>query len=340
MLPSRKTVYKLLLILVVLGVAPAVGLVLSRDSNRAARISAPNGVVGQPLVAASAQPARTVRTEFAGVLLPPRMANIAPHADGRVESVLVKVGHAVRKGDIILRFDARQRKHELAQAQAALRGAQASAGAASSEWIAARHRASRRTATVEVNGKAIPIVSGEEAAQAQFDARTASAKAGSAGASIAEAQAHVQALTIALEEADVRAPFDGVVTAILFEPGVSVPANEPVARVVGGSGLRVRFAVAEEDAEVLRELRRARVLLETTVLFASIDQVAPEVEPASRTFFVEGMIEGGEAACGRTGCAMVAGRAVRVAVGEQAPANMAAPSAEPKATAPVVALAH
>jgi hypothetical protein len=93
-----------------------------------------------------------------------------------------------------------------------------------------------------------------------------------------------------------------------------VHANETVARVVGGSGLRVRFAVAEEDARILAGQLRARITLEGAVLYASIEQVAPEVEPASRMFFVEGPVAGGDASCGPRGCAMVAGRGVRVAL--------------------------
>jgi len=334
----RKTVTKLCAVATLFIVAPPIGLWLARDTNITSKMSAPNAVVGaMPGTTPAAAHASTLRNDFAGVLLPPRMANIAPRGDGRVESVVAKIGQPVRQGDVILRFDPRQRKHELAMAQAGLRAAQAAAGAAASEMQAAKRRAARRNATVTVNGQAIPIVSGEEAVQAQYDARTASARAGSAGASIAEAQAHVQSIGLALEETEVKAPFDGIVTSIMFEPGMSVHAGEAVARVVGGSGLRVRFAVAEEDVEILRDRRRARIGLEGTTLFATVDQIAPEVEPASRTFVIEGTVDGGEAACGATGCAMVAGRAVRVSLEDQrfaaAPPPVVRP-APPPAPAP------
>jgi multidrug efflux pump subunit AcrA (membrane-fusion protein) len=173
-----------------------------------------------------------------------------------------------------------------------------------------------------VDGRAIPIVSGEESAQAQADARTASARAGSASAGIGEAQARVNQLALALEETEIKAPFDGVVTAVDVEPGMTVHAGDTVARVVGGgSGLRVRFAVGEEDAAILQTRRRAKITLESRTLFAAVDQVAPEVEPASRAFVVEGVVDGGDSACGPGGCAMVAGRAVRV----QLDADSAAP---------------
>jgi len=309
---AKKTLYKVGAVAALFVLAPPLGLWIARDTNAVSRVSAPNAMVG-----ASAQPASSAvkaqHNDFAGVLLPPKMANLAPQSEGRVEAVIVKVGQKVRQGDVLMRFDPRQKKQDLAMATASLHAAQASAGAAASEMNAASRRAARRNATVTVDGKAIALVSGEEAAQAQSDARTAAARAGSAGASIAEAAARVQSLKLALEDTEVKAPFDGIVTALLFEPGMSVHANESVARVVGGgSGLRLRFAVAEEDVAVLQNRRRAKITLENATLFATIDQVSPEVEPASRMF--EGPVDGGDAACGPAGCAMVAGRGVRVSL--------------------------
>lgn len=337
LMPPKAALKKLAAVAAVFVLAPPIGLFLARDTNINAKMSAPNTVVGAAAGTATNGPAPiVVKNDFAGVLLPPKMANIAPVNEGRVESVLVKIGQQVRQGDVILRFDPRARKHELAMAEAAMHAAQGAAGAAASEMQAARRRAARRNATVTVNGQAIPMVSGEEAAQAQSDARTAAARAGSAGASIAEASARVQALKLALDETEVKAPFDGTVTSILYEPGMSVHANETVARVVGGAGLRVRFAIPEEDVQILRDRRRARIAFENAVLYANVDQIAPEVEPASRTFVVEGPVEGGDLACGAAGCAMVAGRAVRVSL-EVQPAPRAAPPGAAAMAAPVAA---
>lgn len=325
---SKKTITKIGAVAALFVIAPPLGLWAARDANSTSQISATNAVVGATAQVAPIAP-KVIHNDFAGVLLPPKMANLAPQSEGRVEAVIVKVGQHVRQGDVLLRFDPRQKKQDLAMATAAMRAAQASAGAAASEMAAASRRAARRNATVTVGGQAIALVSGEEAAQAQSDARTAAARAGSAGASIAEAQARVASLRLALEDTEVKAPFDGIVTALLFEPGMNVHANESVARVVGGgSGLRLRFAVAEEDVAVLQNRRRARITLEHTTLFATIDQVSPEVEPASRMFVVEGPVDGGDAACGPAGCAMVAGRGVRVALEEPAPGMPAAPVAQ------------
>jgi hypothetical protein len=85
-----------------------------------------------------------------------------------------------------------------------------------------------------------------------------------------------------------------------------------VARVVGGGqGLRARIAVSDDAAPLLAR-RKAKLTFDDKTLAALIDQVAPEVEPASRTFIVEGNVDLDPKACGGD-CALLAGRAVRAA---------------------------
>ncbi|MDB4993902.1 MAG: hypothetical protein JWM74_1334 [Myxococcaceae bacterium] len=253
---------------------------------------------------------------FVGVLLPPQMANLSQRADGKVLEVKVRLGERVEKGAVLLVFDPRERQHDLAMVEAQLRVAKADAAGASSELGAARKRAARRNATVDVGGRRIALVSGEEAAQAKSEADGAAARAASAGAHIAEIKARVDQLRLALEETEVRAPFAGVVTSIAFEPGASVRAGDTVARLVGGDGLRVRIAVPEESVAVLRSGHaRARMVVDGRTLFADIDQVSPEVEPASRAFVVEGRVLLDEAMCRASNdCATLAGRVVRASL--------------------------
>src|SRR5262249_19249129 len=160
----------------------------------------------------------------------------------------------------------------------------------------------------EVDGKRVSLVSGEEAAQAHFEAQSAGARAASAVAKIAQQKANVEQLKLALEETELRAPFDGVVTAVNFEPGMTAHTRDVVAGVVGGQGLRTRIAVPEEAADYMPR-RRVRLTLEGKTLFANIDQRAMEVEPASRSFLVEGVVDTSPTACGGD-CAILAGRAV------------------------------
>jgi RND family efflux transporter MFP subunit len=289
--------------------APVLGIVLARAREAAAH----TGPTGSGAAAAAPGLATSpVPNDFVGVLLPPQMANLSPRADGRVLSVAVKLGQRVRAGDVLVIFDPREKQHDLAMADAQLGISRADAAGAGSDLVAARKRAARRNATVTVGGQRIALVSGEEAAQAHFEAQSAAARAASASAKIAEQRAKVQQLRLALEETELRAPFDGMVTAVNFEPGMTAHPGDVVARVVGGTGLRARIAVPEEAVDLLPR-HRARLTLDTRALFAAIDQVALEVEPASRSFIIEGPVAVAPDTCAGD-CAMLAGRAVRASL--------------------------
>jgi RND family efflux transporter MFP subunit len=262
--------------------------------------------------AAAARATPTVGNDFVAVLLPPRMAELSPRAERKVLAVRVDAGQAVAKGTVIVAFDLRQSRHELAIAQAQLDAARADAARANAELAAANGRVSRRDATVEIRGRAVPLVSGEEATQARFDAAGARARAVVAAARVGEHRAHVDQLRLALEENELRAPFDGIVSAVNVEPGTTARPGDVVARVVGGRGLRARIAVPEEAASLL-SAARARLIVDGLTRVATVQHVTPEPEPAARVFIVEAAIDGLESAC-VSGCAALAGRTVRASL--------------------------
>jgi RND family efflux transporter MFP subunit len=219
------------------------------------------------------------------------MANVSPRTDGRLIEVKVKVGQHVREGDPLVRFDARDRKHDLAIAEAQLKSAQGTAASAGADLAAARSKATRRNDSIVVNGQKIAVVSAEEAQQSTLDARGAGGRAASAAGQVAEQRAKVAQLKLAIEELELRAPYDGVVTGVYFEPGMNVHANETTVRVVGaGRDLRIRIAVPEEEMPNISTMKHAQLKFDGRTLPATVERISPEVEPASRTLMVEGAV--------------------------------------------------
>jgi multidrug efflux system membrane fusion protein len=286
--------------------APLGGTLLARQ-NELADAAGKSALIATPL----GKPV-TAEIDFVGVLLPSQMANLTPRTDGKIVSVLRKVGQAVVKDDVIVGFDLRERKHELAVESAQLKAARADAASAAADLAFASKRAARRSTTVDIGGEHIALVSGEEAAQARSEAQSARARSASAAAHITEHEARVEQLMLAVEESEIRAPFDGVVSSVNFEAGMTAHPGDVVARVVGGRGLRVRIAVPEEWASLLAA-RHARLALEGQVLVADIDQVSPEPEPASRSFVIEGTVRASETSTQGDLQALV-GRAVRASL--------------------------
>lgn len=314
-LPWVKKLAPYAVVVLAMVLAPVLGLRLARSATAPMPAPSPSD---SPTALAKVSPASVVDSskDFVGVLLPPRMTNLAPKLDGTVLEVHAKLGQRVKKGDLLLVFDPRERKQALAAAKAAYASARAQAGAAGAEAAAAHRRSARRNATVTVEGQVIPLVSGEEAAQSQFDAQGAGARAAAAGAQAAEQKVRIEQLEQALEETRVVAPFDGVVTGVYFEPNMLVHAGEATVRVVGGQGLRVRLAVPEESLAELRAQKKATLRIDDRVFAASLDDVAPEVEPSSRTYFVEGAVQRAEETCGGD-CSFFAGRVVRASFAVQ-----------------------
>jgi RND family efflux transporter MFP subunit len=298
---------KAMAILGVLVGAPITGVKLAAHTDASRAHLTPEQKASQEKAKAEGN---AVVNDFPGVLLPPQMANLSPRVDARVLENKVKVGARVQAGQVLVSFDLRELQHDLSIAEAQLKVARAEAAGAYSDAASARTRAKRRDAYVDVGGKRVALVSTEEATQAKFDAQSAGAKAASASAHVSELKARVSQLRLQLEQSEVRAPYEGIVTGIYFEPGMTAHPGDTVARVVGGGqGLRVRIAVGEDAAPLLVR-RRVRCALDEKTLHATIDQVAPEVEPSSRTFLMDGNVELDSKVCGDD-CALLAGRVVR-----------------------------
>jgi RND family efflux transporter MFP subunit len=300
-------------VVVALVVATFVGLVATTRLNlRSARATAARA---QLPVRPAPRPTAEQEKAFVGVLLPPLMANLASRADGRLIKVNVRVGETVRKGDVLATFDQRERQQDLQIAEAQLKAAAGAAAAAGAELGAARARAARRNATVDIGGgRRVQLVSGEEASQSVAEARGAAGRAASAAGSMAEQKARIGALRLSLEEATLKAPFDGVVTAVNFEGGMNVHANETVVRVVGGgNALRLRLAVPEEDGARVRNTPVARFRLEDgRTLTAQLNHISPEVDTATRSIFAEGDID---LVADERQIALLSGRTVRAVLG-------------------------
>src|SRR5262245_32080744 len=124
--------------------APIIGIMTTPKREATAKAAEEGPTAEQQQAAASAGQAKAVATSnFVGVLLPPQMATMSSYAEGRVESVEVKLGQRVQKGQRLMRLDPRAKEQELKAAEGALLAAQGAAGAAGSELAAASQRLSR-----------------------------------------------------------------------------------------------------------------------------------------------------------------------------------------------------
>jgi RND family efflux transporter MFP subunit len=194
--------------------------------------------------------------DFAGVAAPLRQATLSTKLMGTVTRVLVQEGDAVRSGQVLLTIDARELTAKSAQVAASIESATAMQVEAGTQ--AARIRA---------------LYADSAATRAQFDAATAGLARADAG--LRAARAAATELEAVSSYATVRAPFAGVVTARLADPGTFAAPGAPLLTVQDVTTLRVSVSVS---GDAVRGLRRGQAIVGTIDGFpvnAVIEGVVP-----------------------------------------------------------------
>ena len=168
-------------------------------------------------------------------------ATLAAQTGGRVADLLVDVGDVVDEGQVLVRFTAIEQQSGQRQAQAGLQAARAQADDAAATFQRVQEIRARK------------LVS-----QAELD-RAQAANDG--------AQAQLSAARAALKSADqqvgytaIRAPYRGVVTARLVEPGETVSPGQPLLSGLSLDQLRLVVSVPQRAAAQIDPAKPAFVI--------------------------------------------------------------------------------
>jgi RND family efflux transporter MFP subunit len=204
--------------------------------------------------------------------------------EGRLEELLVDVGDRVRKGDVLARLDVRPLEQDLAAARANLQGSRAEEQAAGLLLSEAREKKSRYFTPRSLE---LGVYSQEELATIKYQESTALARLDAARARSREQQARVVELQQNVGEATLVAPFDGVVATRPVSPGARISVGQPILRVLGTGGRKIRFAVPENDARQLEPGSPLNLSIDQPgiTLVGRVESIAPEVDAAARLVF-------------------------------------------------------
>ena len=245
--------------LAVLALLPA----CREEAPGAAAAEAPKPVqVAEVRFVSAAQP-----RAFAGVVRARREADIGFRAAGRIAARLVDVGARVRAGDELARLDP-------ADIALAVRAAEADLAAAETEAQRAAADASRSAALRAAGHVAAAFDEQRQAAARGSEERAAAARA---------------ALDLArnrLGHTVLRAPADGVVTAVLAEAGQVVAEGQPVIRMADPAEREVLVQVPEGALPGLAQADAWAVLWArpNEPIPARLREVAPQADPVLRTY--------------------------------------------------------
>lgn len=206
-----------------------------------------------------------------GTLHPHEEVQLAPKAGGIIEKILVDEGDRVKKGDVVIRMDARDAALRLSQAKTSLRAARVQLDAVKLEHA-------RSKALLDQN--ALPKAQWE-----QVDARYQGALVG-----VQQAEDAVAIASKAVADAIVRAPINGIVTAKLKSEGEMATTMPPTIVLViqDQDTLDLRFRLPERALASLRagDTFTAKFSSVGITRQAKITRINPTVDARSRTIEV------------------------------------------------------
>ncbi|WP_348764798.1 efflux RND transporter periplasmic adaptor subunit [uncultured Salinisphaera sp.] len=188
-----------------------------------------------PAVVAKGKPVRVVEVEpndeprtfaLSGVTRGGSRARLAFQIGGRISDIEVQVGSAVKKGDVI----ARLQQPGLEQGEDAARSQVAQA------------RAQRDQAERDLD-RAQTLYSRDAATQQTLE--NARARAEAARAQLRGAQAQLEQASRGVAQQTLRAPIDGTIEMVLFEPGEVVPPGQPIVGLSGAQKIEVAIGIPE-----------------------------------------------------------------------------------------------
>lgn len=255
------------------GTALALGLgalllVHARGStNRVALASLP-----KPVTVVTARPATwREKRRYVGTVEPWISARVGPQfVSAYVETVLVRPGSQVSRGQVIATLDCRNASAADQAVAGQARAVEASQAALASE--------ASRVSTLLRGGYASP----DEAEMKQ-------AESASKQAQLLGLKAQLLGSSLQVQDCVLRAPFEGEVAERTSDPGAFVRPGNPIATVVDRRTVRVVADVSEEDFDAVTPGTPVRVHLLATGrdLAGAIARRAPAADLSTRTVHVE-----------------------------------------------------
>jgi RND family efflux transporter MFP subunit len=249
--------------LTVLGAGATMAVHAQAKINKVALDQTPKPVTVSEARAATFRDSR----HYVGTIEPWLEAKIGPQMiSAYVDTVLVRPGVAVKKGDIVATLDCRN-----ANATSRSVAMQARAVAARQEAIA--HEAARFNGLLD-GGFVSPNEAEQKAAQSAAEQ-----------AQLLATEAQLLGTSLQVDDCTLRAPFAGEVAMRSSDPGAFARPGVAIASIVDRSTVRIVANAAEIDFPIVapNSAVKVRVFATNRELTASISRRAPAADPATRT---------------------------------------------------------
>jgi multidrug efflux system membrane fusion protein len=225
----------------------------------------------RPVKVAAVEAADTDRQlSYSGSIQARIVSPIGFRVSGKILERRVEIGMRVHRGDVIATLDATDLRLQADSARAALAAARTGAAVANDALTRAQ-----------------TLFKAGHIAQAALDSDQLSADNATRGVESAESTLYQAENQIAYTSLVAHA--DGVVTAVMAEPGQVVASGAPVIQLAHDNDKEVRIDVPEQDIAVMAIGAPVSVHLfadPTRAIAGTVREIAAAADPASRTFAV------------------------------------------------------
>jgi RND family efflux transporter MFP subunit len=220
-----------------------------------------------------------------GTLHARESATISAQVVGRIQQVLVHEGDNVRAGQTLAVLDDATLRASTDQAQAAVKAMQSQQVAAQTQSALAASTLARYKqlqAEKSVSPQEMDEVAQRaEAAKASVDALRAQADA---------ARAQENGARAMLSYSHLHAPFAGVVTARMVDPGTMAAPGVPLLQIESAGPLQLQTAVDESTIGNIRKGMKVPIVfnaVSTGEVFGTVAEIVPAADPSSHSFLVK-----------------------------------------------------
>lgn len=288
---------KIVVILIVVASVGAAGFMVYGRSNGASSAGAgqPGGGRGGPGAGARAPmtvefaPARrTLMAEHVvvvGNLIGAATVLAVPKVNGRIETVNVRLGDPVRRGQIIAKVEDREIQEQVRQAEATYEVSRATIRQREADLKLAQTNLERNRSLLE--RQLLPRQTFDDT-EARY--QSALAQVDLSKAQFDASKARLDELRINLANTVIRSPVDGFVGKRFLDPGAAVSPNAPVASLVDIHTVRMVANLVEKDLKRVTPGTPAAVEVDAfpgETFAGKVSRVAPVFDPATRTAEME-----------------------------------------------------
>ena len=225
------------------------------------------------------------RVMVVGNLIGAVTVDVVPKVSGRLESVNVRLGDAVRRGQVLATLEDRELREQVRQTEASLDVSKATVRQREADLKNAQSNLERSRNLFARNLIARQALDDAEArndaAQAQVDLAAAQA---------AQATARLEELRINLSNTRIQSPVDGYVGSRRLDPGAFVGTNSSFLSVVDIHFVRLVANLVEKDLRRIVLDMPAKVEVDAypgEVFAGRVARLAPVLDPATRTAEME-----------------------------------------------------